>query len=126
MRARPGLRAQIMLGMTAVTLVAILTTGYIALWASGDSLRVQRESLGATLAAAIARSVAAEWALHPEATKVERGATLRMLLRSLSETTHAVELSVVGLDRGEIASWPKRRTGDVDASVVSTTLAGGH
>jgi hypothetical protein len=58
------LRAQIMLGMTAVTLVAILTTGYIALWASGDSLRLQRESMSATLAAAVARSVAAEWATH--------------------------------------------------------------
>ena len=47
MRARPGLRVQIMLGMTAVTLVAILTTGYIALWAAGDNLRVQREAMAA-------------------------------------------------------------------------------
>ena len=114
-----------MLGMTAVTLVAILTTGYIALWASGDSLRVQRESMGATLAAAVARSVAAEWALHPEATPAERQSNLRALLRSLSETTDAVELSVVGPDRSEIASWPRRRAGDRDAAVISTALAGG-
>ena len=124
-RARPGLRAQIMLGMTAVTLVAILTTGYIALWASGDSLRVQRESMTATLAAAIARSVAAEWAAHAGATPAERRADLRTLLRSLAETTGAVGLSVVGLDRAEIASWPVRREGDSDASVISTSLAGG-
>ena len=125
MRARPGLRAQIMLGMTAVTLVAILTTGYIALWASGDSLRLQRESMSATLAAAVARSVAAEWATHAGEALPERRSSLRTLLRSLAETTNAVGLSVVGIDRGEIASWPQRREGDRDAAVISTSLAGG-
>jgi len=114
-----------MLGMTAVTLVAILTTGYIALWASGDSLRVQRESMEATLAAAVARSVSAEWALHPDLNLADRRTNLRTLLRSLSETTNAVEMSVVGLDRVEIASWPHRREGDSDVSVISTALAGG-
>ena len=124
-RARPGLRAQIMLGMTAVTLVAILTTGYIALWASGDSLRMQRESMTATLSAAVARSVAADWRMHPGATLAERRTNLRILLRSLAETTDAVGLSVIGPDRGEIASWPLRREGDSDAAVISTALAGG-
>jgi two-component system NtrC family sensor kinase len=124
-RARPGLRAQIMLGMTAVTLVAILTTGYIALWASGDSLRVQRESMTATLAAAIARTVAAERASPPGVTNFEQRKNLRTLLRSIAETTGAVELSVIGLDRQVIASWPERREGDHDASVISTSLAGG-
>ena len=114
-----------MLGMTAVTLVAILTTGYIALWASGDSLRLQRESMTATLSAAVARSVASEWAMQPGATLAERRTSLRTLLRSLAETTDALGLSVIGLDRGEIASWPLRRQGDSDAAVVSTALAGG-
>jgi two-component system, NtrC family, sensor kinase len=125
MRARPGLRVQIMLGMTAVTLVAILTTGYIALWAAGNSLRIERESMTATLAAAVARSVAAEWALRPEAPLPERRVVLRTLLRSLAETTGATGLTVVGLDRGEIASWPPRSEGDMDAAVISTSLAGG-
>ena len=124
-RARPGLRAQIMLGMTVVTLVAILTTGYIALWASGDSLRLQRESMSATLASAIARSVASEWAMHEGAVLSDRRASLRTLLKSIAETTNAVGLSVVGLDRGEVASWPKRREDDRDAAVLSTSLAGG-
>jgi signal transduction histidine kinase len=119
------LRAQIMLGMTAVTLVAILTTGYIALWASGDSLRMQRESMSATLAAAVARSVTAEWILHPVTALPERRANLRALLRSLAETTDALGLSVIGLDRVEIASWPQRRDRDGDAAVISTALAGG-
>jgi len=114
-----------MLGMTAVTLVAILTTGYIALWASGDSLRLQRESMSATLAAAIARSVAAEWAMHEGAAFSERRAHLRTLLRAMAESTNAVGISVVGLDRGEVASWPQRQEGDRDASVLSTSLAGG-
>ncbi len=124
-RARPGLRAQIMLGMTVVTLVAILTTGYIALWAAGDSLRVQREAMAATLAAAVSRSVAAEWANRGADTEPAKRASLRVLLRGLCETTGAVGLSVVGTDRGEIASWPPRQGSDREAIVVSTALAGG-
>jgi two-component system NtrC family sensor kinase len=123
-RPRPGLRVQIMLGMTLVTLVAIITTGYIALWAAGDSLRVQREAMVATLAAAVSRTVAAHWpqvgALEPAQRE-----SLRALLRSLRESTGAVGLSVVGLDRAELASWPPRREGDQDAIVVRTALAGG-
>jgi two-component system NtrC family sensor kinase len=119
------LRVQIMLGMTAVTLVAILTTGDIALWASGDSLRMQRESMTAALSAAIARSVAAEWVMHPGATPFERRANLRGVLRPLAEATDTLGLSVIGLDRHEIASWPLRRADDHDAIVISTALAGG-
>jgi two-component system, NtrC family, sensor kinase len=119
------LRVQIMLGMTAVTLVAILTTGYIALWAAGNSLREQRESMTTTLAAAVARSIAAEWALHSEATPSERRVVLRTLLRSLVENTGATGLSVVGMNRREIASWPLRSEGDMDAAIISTSLAGG-
>ncbi len=123
-RPRLGLRAQIMIGMTVVTLVAILTTGYIALWASGNTLRTQRESMAATLAAAAARSLAAEWVIHPDASAAERRSNLRVLLRSLAETAGA-ELSVVGPDRAELASWPARKQGDFEAPVVTTSLAGG-
>ena len=114
-----------MLAMIAVTLVAIFTTGYIALWAAGDSLRVQRESMVATLAASVSRTVAAEWSLRGANISPAGRASLRSLLRSLCETTGAVGLSVVGMDRVEIASWPPRRDGDRDAIVVSTALAGG-
>lgn len=124
-KRRLGLRAQIMIGMTVVTLVAILTTGYIALWASGNTLRLQRESTTATLAAAVARAVGAEWAIHPKLSLVERRANLRTLLRSLAETTGAVGLSVVGPDHAELASWPARNDSNGEASVVSTALAGG-
>jgi two-component system, NtrC family, sensor kinase len=124
-QARPGLRVQVMLGMTAVTLVAIVTTGYIALWASGGSLREQREAMAATVAAAVARSVAAEWPGQAAQTAPARRVSLRMVLRSLCETTGAIELSVVGLDRQEIASWPPRSVVDRDATVMSTALAGG-
>ena len=125
MRARPGLRVQIMLGMTAVTLVAILTTGYIALWAAGDNLRVQREAMAATLAASVARSVAAEWSLHGAGADPERETALRGLLRSLRESSGAVGLSVIGLDRKQIASWPLRHDDGAEAPVLRTSLAGG-
>jgi two-component system, NtrC family, sensor kinase len=120
-----GLRAQIMVGMTVVTLVAIITTGYIALWASGDSLRLQREAMAATLAAAISRTMGAhETPFAAHASAAER-AELRSLLRSLCDSAGAVELSVVGPDRAEIASWPPRKPGDRDPVVMSTALAGG-
>ena len=124
-QARLGLRVQIMLGMTAVTLIAILTTGYIALWAAGDSLRVEREAMAATLAAALSRTVAAHWALHSGDVEPARRASLRALLRSLCESTGAVGLSVVAPDRREVASWPPRQEDDRDAIVLSTALAGG-
>jgi len=125
-RPRSGLRAQIMLGLTAVTLVAILTTGYIALWAAGDSLRVQRESMAVTLAASVARSVAAEWpVLGDDGQGGENQTVQRTLLRSMGETAGGLGLSIVGLDRQVIAAWPSRGEGDRDAPIVSTSLAGG-
>jgi len=124
-RTGPGLRVQIMLGMTAVTLVAILTTGYIALWAAGDSLRVQREGMAATLAASVARSVTAEWTLHGTGTEPDRQTLLRGLLRSLCENTGAVGMAVIGPDRRPIASWPARSAAEAEAPVLSTSLAGG-
>jgi len=124
-RPRPGLRVQIMLGMTAVTLVAILTTGYIALWAAGDSLRLQREATAATLAASVARSVAAEWATGGSKKDGDRDGALQTLLRSLRESTGASALSVIGPDRRTLASTPPRTASDREAPVLSTSLAGG-
>jgi signal transduction histidine kinase len=116
---------QIMLGMTAVTLVAILTTGYIALWAAGDSLRLQQEGLAATLAASVARSVSAEWSLHGRGSDSERQASLPGLLRSLCDSTGAVGMAVIGLDRKAIAVWPVTGATKPEAAVLSTSLAGG-
>jgi two-component system, NtrC family, sensor kinase len=124
-QARPGLRVQIMLGMTAVTLVAILTTGYIALWAAGDSLRVQREGMAATLAASVARSVAAQWPPPGSDPAPGRQSALPGLLRALCESTGAIGLSVIGPDRRSVASWPARSAMEAEAPVLSTSLAGG-
>jgi signal transduction histidine kinase len=114
-----------MLGMTAVTLVAILTTGYIALWAAGDTLRVQRESMATTLAVAVSHSVAAEWSLHGEGPNPDGREALRALLRSLCEATGAAKLSVIDVSRNVVAAWPGRTEGDREAAIVSTSLAGG-
>lgn len=113
-----------MLGMTAVTLVAILTTGYIALWAAGDRLRVQREGTAVTLAASVARSLAADGGLRGGGDDLERQATLRTLLRSLRESTGAVGLSVIARDRKPIAAWPERQAIE-EAPVLTTALSGG-
>jgi two-component system NtrC family sensor kinase len=114
-----------MLGMTAVTLVAILTTGYLALWAAGDTLRAQRESMATTLAVAVSNSVAAELRLRGDGLNPEGRTALRALLRSLCETTGAVKVSVIDPGRNVVAAWPDRMDGDGEASIVSTSLAGG-
>jgi signal transduction histidine kinase len=73
----------------------------------------------------VARSVAAEWALHGTGDAPHNDAALRGLLRSLCESTGAVGLSVIGLDRKPIASWPALQDGGQEAPVLSTALAGG-
>jgi len=65
-RSRFGLRAQILLGLAAVTLIAILTTGFLALWAAGNTLRAHRETEAVTLASAAARMASALVDRHGE------------------------------------------------------------
>jgi signal transduction histidine kinase len=47
------------------------------------------------------------------------------LLRSLHASSGAIGVSLLGVDRTELASWPPRRQGDRDAMVLFTALAGG-
>ena len=54
-----GLRVQILLGLALVTLFAILSTGYLALWAAGASLRMQRESSALVMAGTAAKAAGA-------------------------------------------------------------------
>jgi signal transduction histidine kinase len=58
------------------------------------------------------------------ATDPGRQAPLRAMLRSLCESTGAVSLAVIGLDRKPIASWPESAAAP-EAPILSTSLAGG-
>jgi signal transduction histidine kinase len=123
-RGRFGLRAQILLGLAAVTLVAILTTGFLALWAAGNTLRVHRETEAVTLASAAARMASAVVDRQAEIASPESREQLRAALSSLSERSGGIQFSVLSADRGVIASWPPRVARDVDVPIVNSVVAG--
>ncbi len=126
-RGRPlGVRAEVLLGLALVTLIAVLSTGLLALWASGASLRVEREStaLGAATAAAIA--VAAAGAPPGGSGLVaglDRGRVAAVLAR-LGGHGARVELQVLGPDRKVLAAFPPRRPDDWDPPVALGVASG--
>jgi two-component system NtrC family sensor kinase len=122
--SRFGLRAQILLGLAAVTLIAILTTGFLALWASGNTLRVHRETEAGTLASAAARMASAVIDRQGEVASPETREALRVALSSLSERSRRIEFSVLYTRLGVIASWPPRLARDVDPPIANSVLAG--
>ena len=121
---RFGLRAQILLGLAAVTLIAILTTGFLALWAAGNTLQIHRESEAVTLASAAARMASAVVDRQGEIGSPESRAQLRVALSSLSEHSGGIAFSVLSAGRGVIASWPPRSPSDVDPLIANSVLAG--
>jgi len=123
-RGRFGLRAQILLGLAAVTLVAIVTTGFLALWAASDTLRAYRETEAVTLASALARMASAVADRHPDITSSESREQMRAALASLSEKTGGIQFSVRSVGRAVVASWPPRATGDIDPAIANSVAAG--
>ena len=123
-RGRFGLRAQILLGLAAVTLLAILTTGFLALWAAGATLGVHRETEAVTLASAAARMASAIVDRQADIASPESREQLRAALSSLSERSGGIEFSVLSAGRGVIASWPPRAARDVDPPIANSVVAG--
>jgi signal transduction histidine kinase len=123
-RIRFGLRAQILLGLAAVTLIAILTTGFLALWAAGNTLRAHRETEAVTLASAAARMASALVDRHGEIASHESREQLQAALSSLSERAGGIGFSVLSADRGVIAAWPPRSARDVDPPIANSVVVG--
>lgn len=119
-----GLRAQILLGLSAVTLIAVLTTGYIALWAAGDSLRVRREADVVFVASSAARAAASLFASDESFRSLQGRERLNALLRGLVQADEGLQLSVLGPGHEVVATWPARATGDRDLPVANGVLAG--
>jgi two-component system NtrC family sensor kinase len=118
-----GIRTQILLGLVLVTLGAVLSTGYLALWAGGSSLRIQRESTALALVTAAAAT--AEALLDPQR-PLGDGAN-RSRLESLARELSRGEVSQVaflGADRQEVVARPPRATGDQDPPLVLAVLGG--
>jgi signal transduction histidine kinase len=123
-RIRFGLRAQILLGLAAVTLIAILTTGFLALWAAGNTLRAHRETEAVTLASAAARMASVIVERQGEITSPESREQLRAALYSLSERSGGIGFSVLSASRAVIASWPLRSARDADSPIANSVVAG--
>ncbi len=121
---RLGLRAQILIGLASVTLLAILTTGLLALWAAGNALRLDRETSATTLAAAAARVVAVVIDKHGDPASPETRAQMQAALASLSERTDRIAFSVVSPELGVIAAWPPRSPDDHDPALANSITTG--
>jgi signal transduction histidine kinase len=119
-----GLRAQILVGLASVTLLAILTTGLLALWAAGNALRVDREAEAITLASAAARMSAQIVEQHGDLGAAETRTQLRLALASLSDRTDRVAFSVIVPGQGAIAAWPPRSADDSDPPLANSIAAG--
>jgi two-component system NtrC family sensor kinase len=120
----PGIRTQILIGLVLVTLVAVLSTGYLALWAGGTSLRLQRESTAVALATAAAASAAA---LLDGDRPVEDGANrarLEAVGRELGRDGEISQIAFLGADRKDLVVRPPRRPGDLDPPLLLAVLGG--
>jgi two-component system, NtrC family, sensor kinase len=122
--ARLGLRAQILIGLASVTLLAILTTGLLALWAAGSALRLDRETEAITLASAAAHVATTVIGKQGDLASAETRTQLRIALTSLSERTERVAFSVIAPGHDVVAAWPPRSTRDVDPALVNSITAG--
>jgi two-component system NtrC family sensor kinase len=119
-----GLRVQILVGLGFVTGFAMLSTGYLALWAAGQSVVGQREtaarSIAAGLGAAVAATVDPMRALGDDVNR----ARLRSILGALEGRGELTGIDVLGPDRKVILARPPRAPGDVDPPTLAVVLSG--
>ncbi len=119
-----GVRAQILLGLGLVTLFAVLSTGYLALWAAGGTLRAQRESTAVLMASSAAAAIAAVLDGGQPLTAAGNRARVDTVLRQLSGKGDVWQVALCGLDGAGVAAWPLRVPGDVDPPVLTAVLSG--
>jgi len=119
-----GIRAQILIGLTLVTLFAVLSTGYLALWAGGTSLRIQRESTAVALVTAAAASAAALLDDNLPVTDPANKARLETVGRSLSREADVSQIVFFGPDKQVVVARPGRLPGDSDPPLLLAVLGG--
>ncbi|HXU83303.1 MAG TPA: HAMP domain-containing sensor histidine kinase, partial [Polyangia bacterium] len=119
-----GIRAQILIGLVLVTLFAVLSTGYLALWAGGTSLRIQRESTAVALVTAAAATAAALLDADRPVTDPANRGRLETVSRGLAREGEVTQVSFLGLDRKEVVARPPRLAGDADPPLLLAVLGG--
>jgi signal transduction histidine kinase len=124
-KPRPlGLRAQILMGLGLVTVFAMLSTGYLALWAAGESVVSQREVAARAMAASVAAAVTALVDPHQPLGGESNQMRLRAGLRPLEEQGDAAGVAVLGLDRRVVLARPAVAPGESDPPVLVGVLSG--
>jgi two-component system NtrC family sensor kinase len=119
-----GLRVQILVGLGFVTAFAMLSTGYLALWAAGQSVVGQRESAARTIASGLGAAVAATIdPTRPLGDDLNR-ARLRTVLGAIEGKGDLSEIDVIGADRKVILARPPRDPRDVDPPTLAVVLSG--
>jgi two-component system, NtrC family, sensor kinase len=121
---RLGVRAQILLGLTLVTLFAVLSTGYLTLWASGSSLRVQRESTALALVRAAAAGAAAAMGPGTAITARDVRGRLGSVGRELTRKAEVSQVCFLGPAGEVLMADPPRSSEDRDPPVLLAVLGG--
>lgn len=119
-----GLRAQILLGLALVTLFAVLSTGYLALWAAGSSFRVQRESTALAIASAAAATAAVLVDGAQPLSSADNRARLKNVVRGLAVEGEISQISFHAADRSVVASRPPRSPSDSDPTLLLALVSG--
>jgi signal transduction histidine kinase len=117
-----GLRVQILVGLGFVTGFAMLSTGYLALWAAGESVVGQRELTARALSGGLAATASAVLAPEQALDAPDNRARLLLLLRALEGRFDLVRLEVIGMDRRVVVSRPT--AGATSARSVADGLGG--
>jgi two-component system NtrC family sensor kinase len=119
-----GVRAQILLGLTMVTLFAVLSTGYLTLWASGSSLRLQREATVLALVRAAAAGTSAAIGPGAAITSPESRGRLRTVGRELTGKADVSQICFLGPVGEVVWADPPRPAEDRDPPVLQAVLGG--
>jgi two-component system, NtrC family, sensor kinase len=103
-----GLRVQILVGLGFVTGFAMLSTGYLALWAAGESVVAQREVTARAVSGGLAGAVGAVLAPGAVLSATENRARLLSVLRPLEDRGEIARVEVLGIDQKVIVARPSR------------------
>jgi two-component system NtrC family sensor kinase len=119
-----GLRVQILVGLGFVTAFAMLSTGYLALWAAGQSVVSQREATARAIAGGMASAIAAVADPTRPLAAPENRARLSIALRPLEREGDVAAVALLGLDRRVVLAHPALETDPADAPLLTSALAG--
>jgi two-component system, NtrC family, sensor kinase len=114
------LRVQILVGLGFVTGFAMLSTGYLALWAAGESVVSQREMTARTVSGGLAGAIAAVLVPGESLEFPENRGRLLTVLRGLEGQGEIARMEVLTLDQKVIAARP----GPLEASPDSRRHVG--